>query len=324
MLCTLLTLLYWTQLKLPKHGLLAKERSVDVLSFTADEQNVDHKNLSKLVSDLKHLALELSVTRQSLVHSATHFHSVGKHVEFLSSIIEAFSGETVYHEHSSSASNSASASPPLKREVCPEKFMGKNQRYGYPFYRNGFEQVNCTEFVPINQLVTILTILPKELSPEEQYQVLQGITKHYPNINISLVSKGKLSVDVVTKLNLNLKSNVSKDLTPGQTWSKLLQEVNTSYVLFAPDITYFTDDVNLERLVRVLSENRDTIIAGGSHKNQRGEWNKGCVQVLLKSWTAYFVDGYYHSFSDCIVCDVLPGPFMAKTEGLKQVGIDER
>lgn len=61
---------------------------------------------------------------------------------------------------------------PPKREVCPEIFLSKDQRYGYPFFRKGFEGINCTEFLPINQLVTILAILPDELSIEKQYQVL--------------------------------------------------------------------------------------------------------------------------------------------------------
>ena len=87
--------------------------------------------------------------------------------------------------------------------------------------------------------------------------------------------------------------------------------VITPYVLLALDITHFPDDVNLERLVRVLSESRDTIIAGGSHKHQREEWDKDCLQLKFRNWTAYFQDGYYYSFNDCIVCDVLQDSFLA-------------
>ena len=100
--------------------------------------------------------------------------------------------------------------------------------------------------------------------------------------------------------------------------------VITPYVLLALDITHFPDDVNLERLVRVLCESRDTIIAGGSHKHQRGEWDKDCLQLKFRNWTAYFQDGYYYSFNDCIVCDVLKGPFLAKTRKLKELGFDEK
>ena len=137
------------------------------------------------------------------------------------------------------------------------------------------------------------------------------------------MTKTKPTLAGLTKLKLNLKNFVSKDLNHGETWSKLMQEVSTPYVLFAPDITHFTDDVNLERLVRMLSENQDLFIAGGSRKNLRGEWDKDCLQVTFKNWTAYFRGGYYRSFNDCIVCDVLSGPFIAKTKELKQIGIDK-
>ena len=131
--------------------------------------------------------------------------------------------------------------------------------------------------------MTILAILPDELSIEKQCQVLQAIAKYYPNVNVSLALETSLLADYVTGQKLNLTTLVSKDLTRGETWPKLLKMVITPYVLLALDITHFPDDVNLERLVRVLSETRDTIIAGGSHKHQRGEWDKGCLQ--LKSET---------------------------------------
>ena len=126
----------------------------------------------------------------------------------------------------------------------------------------------------------------------------------------------------MTKLKLNLKHHVSTNLNHGETWSKLLDEVSTPYVLFAPEITHFTDDIDLERLIRVLSDNKEAIIAGGSHRNLKGEWDIGCLQLTFRNWTAYFRGGYYHSFTECVVCDVLSGPFVAKTEQLKQVSFD--
>ena len=278
-----------------------------------------------LVKDLKRLAVELSETQRSLVNSPLHFHRVGKHIELVRGLIKSsgknLENETMKTFFKGGFSSNKSAS---KKEVCPEKFMGKDASYGAPFFRKGFEGVNCTEFVPMDKLVTILLALPEERSVEEQHQVFQGIANLYPHIPITSVSKTELTLTEITKLKLNFTNIVFKDLAHGETWSKLLEEVKTPYVLFAPDITHFTDDVNLERLVRMLSEVQDTIIAGGSHKNMRGEWDKDCLQVMFKNWTAHFKSGYYHSFNDCIVCDVIPGPFMAKTKDLKQIGIDEK
>ena len=277
------------------------------------------KDSQKLASDLERLAVELSETRRSLVASALHYHRVGQHIEFLNRVIKSLGGETVSQDENSPVGNSAP-----KKEVCPETFMGKSLAYGYPYFRKGFERVNCTEFVPINQLVTLLVVLPEELSPKEQFQFFQGLAQYYPSIRIVLASKETLPVETVTKLKLNVQNIIFKDLNHGETWTKLLQEVITPYVLVAPDVTHFTDDVNFERLVRVLSYNKDAVIAGGSYRNLQGQWDIGCLQVTFRNWTAFFRGGYYSSFSECVVCDVLSGPFVAKTEELRRVKIDER
>lgn len=285
----------------------------------APDSNI--KNSQKVIEDLKRVAVELTEAQRSLVSFAVHYHHIGKQIESLNSVIKSLGGEIVQNDRSYLADKPQTAP---KKEVCPEKFMGKTLAYGYPYFRKGFERQNCTEFTPINQLVTILVILPDELSAADQFQVFKGIAKYYPNIGIASASTKKLPSDMITKLKLNLKNIVTKDLTHGETWSKLLREVTTPYVLFAPDITHFTDDIDLERLVRVLGDNNEAIIVGGSHRNLRGEWDIGCLQVTFRNWTAFFRGGYYHSFTECVVCDVLSGPFVAKTEGLRQVGLDEK
>jgi len=285
----------------------------------ASERNT--KGSQKLIDDLKRIAVELTEAQRGLISYAVHYHRIGKQIKSLNSVIKSLGGETFQDEKSSPVDRSISAP---KKEVCPEKFMGKTLAYGYPYFRKGFQRQNCTEFVPINKLVSIIVIVPDELSAADQFQVFRGIEKYYPNIRVASASKEKLPIDKLTKLNLNLKNIVTKELTHGQTWSKLLQEVTTPYVLFAPDITHFTDDIDLERLVRVLSDNNDAIIAGGSHRNLRGEWDMGCLQVTFRNWTAFFRGGYYHSFTECVVCDVLSGPFVAKTEGVRKVGLDEK
>ena len=295
-----------------------------VVLFSKQLLKTRRRHSLNLVNDLKRLAVELAVTQRSLVNSPLHFHRVGKNLELLRGIIKSLDGKLVNEDKRYFGGYFSYGKSASKKEVCPEKFMGNDSLYGYPFYRKGFEGVNCTEFVPINKLVTILITLPEERSLAEQRQVFQGIAKHYPHMPITLLSKTEPTLTGLTKLKLNFKNIVFKDLTHGKTWSRLLQQVKTPYVLFAPDITHFTDDVNLERLVRMLSENQDTIIAGGSHKNLRGEWDKDCLQVMFRNWTVHFRGGYYHSFNDCIVCDVIPGPFLAKTKDLKQVGLDEK
>lgn len=285
------------------------------------------KDLQNIVGNLKRLALELSETRRTLIRSALQYHRVGQHIESLNDIIESLGGES-FSQHDAnvpvgkfSLKNSASSS---KKEVCPEKFMGKSLAYGYPYFRKGFQRVNCAEFVPIHLLVTVLLVLPEELSDKKQFQFFQGVAQYYPGISIFIASTRKFPVETLAKLNLNIKNVVFAELTHGKTWTKLLQEVTTPYVLLASDVTHFDDDVDLERLVRVLSDNKNAVVAGGSLRNQEGEWDIGCLQVTFRNWTAYFRGGYYHSFSECVVCDVLCGPFMAKTEELRKIGLDEK
>ena len=159
------------------------------------------KNSQMLIDDLERIAVELSEAQRGLASYAVHYHRVGKQIESLNSVIKSLGGETVQKDRSSNVDKSLSAP---KKEVCPEQFMGKTLAYGYPYFRKGFQRQNCTEFVPIKELVTIIAILPDELSAADQFQVFKGIAKYYPNIRIASASKEKLPIDVLTELKLNL------------------------------------------------------------------------------------------------------------------------
>lgn len=292
------------------------------LSDSLSYDSSDRKDAEKPTDYLTRLVAELSETRQSLVRSALHYHRLGKHIEDLNRFIYFLDGKTTPREEFPGQKSSKDVKH--KKEVCPEKFMGKTLAYGYPFFRKGFQRVECSEFVPIDQLVTLLMTFPGELSPQDRFKFLEGAAKYYPNLRIVVASKENRPYDDLTKLKLNLKNMVVKDPAHGETWTKMLQEVTTPYALFAPEVTHFTDDIELERLVRMLSYNEDAVVAGGSHRNLQGEWDIGCLQVTFRNWTAFFRGGYYRSVSECVVCDLLSGPFMAKTEAFKKLGLDER
>ena len=298
--------------------------TLTLVNFFSSYLHITTRSRSQaLASDLRRLAKDLSETQRSLVHFPSQFYKVERNIELLKQLIKSVDGQPLQKDTVSS--DSSSETYVKKREVCPEKFMGKDSNYGFPFfYRKGFEGENCTDFVPIDELVTMIMTSPKELSPEKLRKVFEGIATHYPSVPVIFVSNKTLKFKRLRDEGLNPTFMAFDDLTHGETWSKLLKMVATPYALFAPDITYFTDDVNLERLVRVLSENRDTILVGGSQKNQRGEWDNSCRQVQFRNWTAYFEDGYHYSFNDCIRCDVLLGPFVAKTKELQDLGIDEK
>ena len=146
-----------------------------IVLFTKELQKTRKRHALNLVNDLKSLAFELSETQRSLANSPLHFHRVGKNIKLLRGIIKSLGENLEYADKSVFGSGYSSSNSASKKEVCPEKFMGNDSLYGYPFYRKGFEGVNCTEFVPMNKLVTILITLPEERSVEEQHQVFQGI-----------------------------------------------------------------------------------------------------------------------------------------------------
>ena len=273
--------------------------------------------------ELRLLAKELSETQRSLQHSQLLFYRLEKHIQLVKELIISIDGNLTDDLKKDNLADRSSVNSLPKREVCAEKFMAPSWEYVFPRFRKGFDRVNCSDFVPLDQLVTMIVTSPEEISTENLQNIFKGIVNYYPSVPVMFVSKSKTNLNL-TEFGSNITNVVFDDLTHGKTWSMLLKTVSTPYVLFAPDITYFTDDVNVERLIRVLSENKDTIIAGGSHKNQRGEWDKGCFQVNFRNWVAFFLDGYYRSFTDCLVCDVLPGPFMAKTKELKELGFDEK
>ena len=215
-----------------------------------------------------------------------------------------------------------------KQEVCPERFAGKDLGYGAPYYRLGYERVKCDNFVPISALLTLLIYAPVEYpKPAMSYKDMMGvIAKDYPDIKVVLATEKELPQEISTSLSslkISLKNVLIKG-NKGSMWTTLLDQVETPYVLIAPYISHFDDDIDLYRLVRVLSYREDVAVAGGSYRNLTGHWDLGCRQVSFNYWTAKYTAGYYRSFNECVVCDHLPGPFAAKTQWLKSLQFDTR
>ena len=216
-----------------------------------------------------------------------------------------------------------------KQEVCPEKFMGKKLDYGYPFFRKGFESIDCKEFVPIEKLVTTIAIIPREFGkPSQSYlEILQGVAKYYPGMFVILTTHSEIESSIKSKisnLNITFRNHIINDEGQSALLKDLVAEVSTPYLLIASNITHFDDDINLERMVRVLSYEPLVTFVGGAHRNLRGEWDIGCQQVTFKNMTAKYMGGYYRSFNECVVCDYLSGPIMARTDTFKELQFDER
>lgn len=70
----------------------------------------------------------------------------------------------------------------LKKEVCFEKFLGRNLVYGYFYFWKGFGRINCIEFVFMNRFVIIFVMLLEELLVKDKYKVFEGIVKYYLDV----------------------------------------------------------------------------------------------------------------------------------------------
>ena len=280
---------------------------------------------ASIAQELKTLALDLIETHRDTLTLPVG-HRIDQHVKSINKLLRKLHEEEIVKRASSEKSASKKTS---RNEVCPDKFFGKNLAYGYPYFRIGFARLNCTNYIPLKKLVTIIISISKELpKPADSYvSILTSVANLFPGISVIFTTTdplSKLQLDQISKLKIKFQHHRSTNMKQGLLWQQLLGKVHTRYVLIAPDITHFTDDIFLERLVRVVSDNEEVVLSGGSYRNLKGEWSMGCQQSLIKNWTITYKEGYYFSFSDCLVCDFVPGPWLASTEKLRRFGFDER
>ena len=216
------------------------------------------------------------------------------------------------------------AQPAEIQEICPEKFMGKSLTYGYPFFRKGFATLNCSQHIPIHDLVTVVfdDIHTKNLNHPAYRRVLDGLAKYYKRIKVVYITKDTHKDVESIKSDVKVV-RIQEELKQGEIWSKAIAHVNTKYVLIAPHLVEFDDDINLKRLVRILSQNPDVAIVSGAHRTPNGHWDIGCLQSRFLNYTLTLQGGYYMSFWECLVCDFIPGPWLARTKDLKQLKFDD-
>ena len=225
--------------------------------------------------------------------------------------------EIIYTEHI--------AEPAEIQEICPEKFMGDSLTYGYPFFRKGFATVNCSQHIPIHELVTLIfdDLHTSSLDPPAYQRVLKGLSKYHPQMKVTYLTTH--TRENIEDMNANVKVvQVKKELKQGEAWSMAITEVTTKYVLIAPHLVEFDDDINLKRLVRILSHNPDVAVVSGAYRKGNGHWDIGCQQNRFINYTLTLQGGYYMSFWECLICDITPGPWLARTEDLKALEFDKR
>ena len=198
-------------------------------------------------------------------------------------------------------------------DVCPEEFKG-----GPSPQATGWVITSCTNARPISSVISILintVAYPKE-DEENIERVLKGIIEIYPTVWLYLATRSNQVIKAARRYN-NVDAVKIYDGNLGKGWNMLIRKVSTPYVLVARDVFHFTWLTQLERQIRVVSQIPNVGVAGGSYRNFSGHWKAGCVQTTMKNYVLQYQEGYYHSRNECMVCDYLQGPFVAKTKLLK-------
>jgi len=201
-------------------------------------------------------------------------------------------------------------------DVCPDEYQGA--KFGYPFYETGWIITSCTNAKPIGSVISILintVAYPKE-DENNIEKVLKGVTETYPTVQVYLATRGNETIDLAKRYK-NIDAIKVDDANLGKGWNMLIRKVSTPYVLVARDVFHFTWLTQLERQIRVVSRIPNVGVAGGSYRNFSGHWKAGCVQTTMKNYVLQYQEGYYHSRNECMFCDYLQGPFVAKTKLLK-------
>jgi len=154
--------------------------------------------------------------------------------------------------------------------------------------------------------------------------VLQGINHTYPQLQVFLAAKTS-QIEESAKKYPNVKAiTVSKTSSLGKVWNQLINEVSTPYTLVARDVVHFTWVARIERQIRMISTTEHVGIAGGSFRNLTGHWRVGCRQTKLFNYVLQYEEGYHYSRDSCMFCDDLEGPFVAKTNLLKNLKFSEK
>lgn len=65
-------------------------------------------------------------------------------------------------------------------------------------------------------------------------------------------------------------------------------------------------------------------LIGGAVRQLNGHWSLNCYQFVAKNYTLKINHGYHISTKDdCLVCDMLHGPFLARSEIFQRLRFDE-
>uniref|UniRef100_T1IX40 Uncharacterized protein n=1 Tax=Strigamia maritima TaxID=126957 RepID=T1IX40_STRMM len=220
---------------------------------------------------------------------------------------------TLIKSVNSSLKDSATTSHTLY--ACPEKFL--HAKYGDPYFMSGSWQTeDCGSIKPISEILTVI-FLTSEDNPcsEKENKLMIKFLNLYPQLPI-LIGASEKSVCTAHNDNINVVKFSSRTKL-GDKLNSLIFEVKTPLTLITRNLDDFNWLARLERQLSVFSIEPSAIIVGGSIRNKTGHWQAGCYQTEIRQYILKYTEGYYKSKHECMYCDHLIGPFIAKSKYLK-------
>lgn len=217
-------------------------------------------------------------------------------------------------------------------ELCPEKYGGM---YARPYCLRGYDTLNCTTNSALSHLVTV--VLNFVTCSENKCGNIQTILSSIISIQFYPQSKSKSYPRVIIAASENINESTVQKQYPeldirlyhfastnsaGKVWNTLIKQVKTPYILLAPDITELTNDSRIDRLVRETGLLHAHFV-GGSVRTVAGHWFPNCLQSNLSNFRLSFKTGYVKSKHECMYCDYLNSPFLARTVTLRRDVFDE-
>ena len=182
---------------------------------------------------------------------------------------------------------------------------------------------NDVNLATLRHLVTFVFNFRSFVYPDSKYIrfVLNGLDSAFPGVPVYVILPK--NVEVITTLNFVSVNGTGRSKKPGKSWNDLISRVKTPFVFLGRELVDFNTDVHLDKLLWDFITRNLTIVGGAIKILPSGQWLHNCYQMVYKSYTLAYQVGYKESASDCLKCNFLHGPFLARTDFMKSTPFDE-
>lgn len=208
---------------------------------------------------------------------------------------------------------------PLTNAVCEEVYLGRDVD---DTYLKNYAKQKCDHAPPFKEVLTVV-LSTKGWAASRVMTVVQNIKQYY-DVNV-VVLRYDSGGDLAELQDAGVSvTTLGADTSASSAINKAVAEVKTPFVLLADSLTHFAGKLSsLERLVRVLDHEAEVGAAAGSYRTLDGTWRHGCLQRRMENYQLAYVSGYENSRHECMFCDDVVGPFVARTALLQKVPLND-